>query len=197
VNTDSVSKVWRPNIVDYPLLGEPPVVEFVNTLYVDPDGVIDFLATVDLVRGWFNALHPTILTDIDLIDESTRLSFVELRNAVRSVFDATEITDVDSPIAALELAVNASPGRLTLIRDAQNRLVRHTIHDTTNPAGVAAFLADAAITITTTHGGGRVLICDRPACNMRYFQQHRRRRYCNPACANSDRQTRFQKRHKN
>lgn len=185
------------DIVEYPLLGEPPVIEFINTLYVDPDGVVDFLANVDLARGWFNALEPTILTDVDRIDEPARLRFVELRDAIRSMLDDTESTDLDSSLELLESTVNASPGRLALIRDEQNQLSRHTIHDATNPPGAAAFLADAAITIATTPSGGKVLICDRPACNMRYFQQHRRRRYCNPACANSDRQTRFQQRHKN
>ncbi len=183
--------------VEYPLLGEPPVVEFVNTLYVVPDAITDFLGTVDLARGWFSAVVPAILTDVDRIDEPSRLEFVRLRDAIRSVLDATERTDLDSPVGVLESAVNASPGRLTLVRDDQGRLVRRTIHDAANPAGAAALLADATITVATTHGSGRVLICDRPACNMRFFQQHRRRRYCNPACANSDRQTRFQQRRKN
>jgi len=181
----------------YPLLGEPPVVEFVNTLYIDLDGATDFLGTIDLARGWFSALVPMILTDIDRIDEPSRLEFVKLRDAIRSVFDSTERTDLDSPVSVLESAVNASPGRFTLVRGDQGRLLRRTIHDSASPAGAAAFLADAAITVATTHGTGRVLICDRPACNLRYFQQHRRRRYCNPACANSDRQTRFQQRQKN
>lgn len=184
-------------MTEYPFLGEPPVVEFINTLYVDHEGVTDYLATVDLAQCWFGALVPTLLTNVDNLDEVARLRFVELRDAIRLVFDATESTDLDSPVVVLESAVNSSPGRLTLIRNDQNRLARHTNYDLSDPAGVAAHLADAAIAIGSSFGSGRVLICDRPACNMRYFQQHRRRRYCNPACANSDRQRRFQQRHKN
>lgn len=184
----------EPRPVDYPLLGEPTVVEFINTLYIDHEGATDFLSTVELTRGWFDALEPKILVDIDCIDESARLMFVEVRNSIRSMFDST---GVEPHARVLESTVNASPGRLSLISDDENLLIRHTIFDSTTTAGAAAFLADAAITIVTGHGLARVLVCDRPACNMRYFQQHRRRRYCNTACANSDRQTRFQQRQKN
>lgn len=182
----------EPKPVEYPLLGEPAVVEFINTENVDPDGTFDFLATVDLARGWFRALEPFILTDVEALDETARCGLVELRSAIRTVFDTTRSTNVERAIAVVESAINASPGRITLTRDDQNRYVRHTVHETSTPAGTAALLADAAIEIATEPGPGRVLVCDRPACNMRYFQQHRRRRYCNPRCANSDRQSRFQ-----
>lgn len=183
----------EPLPIEYPLLGEPPVVEFINTLYVDRNGVIDFLATVDLTRGWFHALEPPILNEIDSINERDRRKFVELRAAIRSVFDATDDGRHDR---LLESVVNASPGQLSLSRDSEGQLVRLMVFDSSTSVGAAAFLADAAITIATADGPRRVRVCDRPACNMRYFQQHRRRRYCNSACANSDRQTRFQQRHK-
>lgn len=179
----------------YPLLGEPPVVEFVNTLYADADGVTDFLATVDLARGWFGALTPVVLTDVDQIDEPARVELVDLRDAIRIVFAGSAGADLDVAAAVLERAVNASPPQFRLTPDERGLLARHTVYNTATPAGAAALLADAAITIASTPGAGRVVVCDRPACNMRYFQQHRRRRYCNPACANSDRQARFQQRH--
>ncbi len=33
-------------------------------------------------------------------------------------------------------------------------------------------------------------VCDRPGCNLSYFRDHHRRRYCNLRCANTDRQYR-------
>lgn len=183
--------------VEYPLLGEPPVVEFINTLYRDADGVTDFLANIDLARGWFGAVAPTIIGDTRPIDGAALEGFVELRDAIRAVFDSDGGIEVADAVAVLESAFNASPSRVAVIYDDQHRLLRRSIHDISDPKGTAALLADQAITLATAQDPGQVLICDRPGCHMRYFQQHRRRRYCNPACANSDRQTRFQQRHKN
>jgi predicted RNA-binding Zn ribbon-like protein len=183
--------------IEYPLLGEPPVIEFVNTLYDGPDGEVDFLGSVELARGWFSAVTPTVLSSVDLLDERARRDLVRLRSAIRTVFDAVPVDALDEAVELLESTVNASPGRVRLTVTDHGRLVARTAHDTARPAGTAALLAHGAVTIAAEPSSGRVLVCDRPACHMRYLQQHRRRRYCNPACANADRQARFQQRHKN
>lgn len=180
--------------VAYPLLGEPVVVEFINTFYVDPDGVTDFLATVDLARGWFRVLEPSILDDVATIDDIALSRIVELRSAIRTLFAARPTTGFAAAAKIIESAVNARPGQIHLTRDDNGAIESRRIHDVALWADAAGRLAHDAISIAATPTNGLVLVCDRPACNMRYFQQHRRRRYCNPACANSDRQRRFQQR---
>lgn len=183
--------------VEYPILGEPPVVEFANTLYTDTTGVFDFLSTVSLARGWFAALEPSALSGAACVSEEDRGRLVELRTAIRVLTDTGDRTDVASSLAVLERTVNAAPGRVALTADDAGLVTVATTWDLADPVAAAACLAHAAIDVVAGRAAGPIRTCDRPACNMRYLQQHRRRRYCNPACANSDRQTRFQQRQKN
>ena len=183
--------------VEYPILGEPLVVEFINTLYIDPTGTFDFLGTVDLARGWFTALEPRIAADVERIDEPTLCDLLELRSAIRDVTETSDLIQVTPSIRILESAANRSPARISLTCTGSNLLDVQRVHDLSGPDGTIALLAHAAIDIAAKEQPGQVLICDRPACNMRYLQRHRRRRYCNPACANADRQARFQQRRRN
>lgn len=183
--------------IEYPLLGEPPVVEFVNTFYVDPSGSFDFLETVDRARGWFTALEPPILLNVERLDETALHDVIELRAAIRTVTATNDLASVSPSLATLQSAANRSPAHIELSCTDSGELNVHRVHDLSGPDGTLAFLAHAAIDIAAGNGPGRLLICDRPACNMRYLQHHRRRRYCNPACANADRQARFQQRHRN
>ena len=183
--------------IEYPMLGEPVVVEFVNSLYIDSNGAFDFLGDLALARGWFMALSSTILDPVDQLTESGRLTLLTLRSAIRAVFDATPESDLESAIAVLEATANASPASVRVTTNSDNQLTMHAVHATTHLAGAAARLAVDAIELAAEDSKNRVLVCDRPACHMHYLQHHRRRRYCNAACANADRQFRFQERHKN
>jgi predicted RNA-binding Zn ribbon-like protein len=183
--------------IEYPLLGEPPIVEFVNTLYVDRAGTFDFLSTVELARGWFAALEPPILSDVERVDDAVRHGFVELRSAVLAVIDSSDVTRFAAALAELESAANASPSSIKVTTDQSGLLTVDTIWDLADPAGTSALLAHAAIDVVAGRTAGPILVCDRPGCNMRYLQHHRRRRYCNPACANAHRQARFQQRNRN
>ena len=182
--------------VEYPLLGEPTVVELCNTLYVDPDGTTDFLGDLELTRGWFAALDPPILDQSHRLDECDRRAVVRLRDAARGLFeaDAGAMAPPDGAMATLEEAVHRTRSRLTLDWQAGVGFRTGWERDTGDPASVISRLALAAIEVLV--GERQVRTCDRPACQMRYFQQHRRRRYCNPACANADRQHRFHDRHR-
>lgn len=183
--------------IEFPLLGEPPIVEFVNTLYVDRAAAFDFLSTVELARGWFAAVEPSILSDVERVDDAVRQGFVELRSAVLAVIDSSDVTRVAAAVVELESAANASPSRIKVTTDRSGIFTTDTIWDLSDPAGTTALLAHAAIDVVAGRTPGPILVCDRPGCNMRYLQHHRRRRYCNPACANAHRQTRFQQRNKN
>ena len=64
---------------DYPVLGEPIAVEFVNTLHISPNGSFDFLGDVDLTRWWFDAIDsPSSMQSMD-VNENARRSLVEFR----------------------------------------------------------------------------------------------------------------------
>ena len=185
--------------VDYPVLGEPIAVEFVNTLYISPNGSFDFLGDIDLARGWFDSIgSPSSLRPMD-VDEAARRALVELRASVAELFDAraTGLLPPDAALDVVNTAANGSRVRRQLEwTDHGGPFVRDH-HDLDRAAGAAALLAREAMAMVADTTGGPVLVCDRPACSMRYLQHHRRRRYCNPACANADRQARHQRRHRN
>ncbi len=181
--------------VEYPLLGEPVVVELCNTLYVGEGATLDFLGDLDLARGWLAALGPSVLERPDRFRERDRRDLVELRRALREIFGAdTSARPTDEALAALERALHLAPPRPSVGWSATYGLTVEHHHDRTDPAGVLSLLAHEAVEVLG--GDRRVLVCDRPACEMRFLQQHRRRRYCNPACANADRQRRFHDRHR-
>lgn len=86
--------------VEYPVLGEPVVIEFANTLYRDGSTTTDYIETPTLAAGWF-AESPTAC----LSDRPSRLSrpMIErlrhLRDAVHFLISASIDSAVPIPEA--------------------------------------------------------------------------------------------------
>jgi predicted RNA-binding Zn ribbon-like protein len=182
--------------IQYPLLGEPVVVELINTLYVDDNGTIDFLADADLAQGWLIAVRDRIEVSIVLCAVDVD-ALRELRNAIRL---ATTIDSKPSSklfceaIDTINRAASLSPITRLLRWNGSKppTLATPPCHVGINSL-LSRFAADAIDIIAGT-ANGEVAICGRPACTMRFLRQHHRRRYCNVRCANADRQSRYYKR---
>jgi CGNR zinc finger len=68
------------------------------------------------------------------------------------------------------------------------------VADSACPSGIDRVLSAIASQVIDAVDRGTLLlnqICSRPDCDLFYFRDHHRRRYCNVRCANADRQARY------
>lgn len=178
-----------------PILGEPMIPEFANTLYVDQTSWFDVFSRARWAAAWMvtapcgveNAA-PGRVTTSDLV----RLR--ELRDAVRVVL----LRDVPVDRAAATTVINRTARLATTYKEL---VVRRdgalAVAVESGSSRLDLFLASiAAQMIDIVDRGDLELIrvCGRPACNMFFFRDHPRRTYCNEGCANADRQARYNQR---
>jgi predicted RNA-binding Zn ribbon-like protein len=183
--------------VEFPLLGtEPFVVEFANTRYDDSGELVDFLATAELVRGWFGsyaALHRAQAIHVPARD-AARVR--ELRDHVHRVLAA--LADGDHPGSESIDAVNdyaalaQSSLRLRWPEDGSPQAVEDSA--TSGTTRLLARLATETITLATGPGAAGLSRCVGPDCRMLFVQTHRRRRFCHPSCSQRARQARYHQR---
>jgi predicted RNA-binding Zn ribbon-like protein len=181
--------------IEFPVLGEPPAVEFANTLYRSGEEVVDYLATPALVSGWFAAAaQPAPVSWSD--DELGRLR--ELRDAVHDVLTAE--VDAARPRAASLAAINrclaAAPVRWTLGWGPGQGMVAGTELSASGVPEVLGRLALGCVESLAGSPASRVRRCEGPGCSMFFVKNHSRRRWCHDSCGHRARQSRYYRRHR-
>ncbi|WP_067814626.1 CGNR zinc finger domain-containing protein [Nocardia inohanensis] len=179
--------------MEYPLLGtEPLAVEFANTRYEDGGEVVDFLATPELMAGWFAELDVVSRARVVPARDLGRLR--ELRDHVRAVLAA--LAEGTHPGAESIEAVNDcaaqahSSIRMEWPTDSTPRLLTDS-----SSTGTTRLLADlASETIALATDGSVLARCAGADCRMLFVRQHGRRRFCHSSCSQRARQARYQRR---
>jgi predicted RNA-binding Zn ribbon-like protein len=177
-------------IPDLPILGEPLLAEFANTLYIDGTTRLDVLDRSAWFAAWLRqAPCAADLTHLNRLrtEEAARLRV--LRDAVRGLLEhrhEARAADIEVINAA------ASPGMSLrrLVADAGELVVVSGAR----PGGIDGLLSAIALAVLDAVENETFdlhQVCDRPDCNLYYFRDHHRRRYCNSRCASSDRQARY------
>ena len=178
-------------VPDLPILGEPLIAEFANTLYVDEATQVDVLDRPSLIQAWFR--EAPCAADLALPRrlgprEAARLKV--LRNAVRRLLECRGVcgaTDLD----VINTAASSDTARRRLALSAAGDL---EVVNCLGSRGFNGVLAAIALRVIDTVENGTFdlhRVCDRPGCNLYYYRDHHRRRYCNVRCANADRQARY------
>lgn len=177
------------DIEDLPLLGEPLPVEFANSLYLDGDGWIDFLADAEAATQWCQAaiaaapgVGPAQVPDLR-----------RLRDAVRTLLESA--LSGDRPGQRVVDLVNRAAAAAPAFPQLDWPGVR-TVRLSDGLPGTLAQLAAEAIALVTGPDAGRLRRCTAPGCAMLYLKQHPRRAWCNPSCGQRVRQARYYRRHR-
>lgn len=178
-------------VPDLPILGEPLIAEFANTFYVDAATRLDVLDHPSWIAAWFRqapcataVAHPERLRSRDV----ARLRV--LRDAVRGLLECRRVcraADIDVINTA------ARPG-MSQRRLASSGAGELEVVVGVGSHGIEGVLASIALRVIGAVENGTFdlyRVCDRPGCNLYYFRDHHRRRYCNVRCANADRQARY------
>ncbi len=178
-------------IPDLPILGEPLIPEFANTLYVDGPTRLDVLDH----PAWINAWLRQAPCAAELagpqrirIEDAARLRV--LRDALRGLLPRTG-SDRTSDVETINEAAGLAVGRRQLVvaEDGELDVVNNVV-----ATGMDRLLSNIALRVTESVDAGQFglnQVCTRPGCNLFYFRDHHRRRYCNSRCANAHRQARY------
>jgi predicted RNA-binding Zn ribbon-like protein len=165
-------------------LGEPLTVELVNSLYVDGDDRYDVL--IEHPEAWLQAL--------DLVVPDDLCALRRLRDAIRSLVHA-QVDGTPAPERSLWLindSARTPPAQQLQRVDGRWAVVTEAPHD---DASLRGFLAAEAIELLATRGEG-LRRCAAPDCGLVFFQQHRRRRFCQHTCSGRTRQAAYLGRHR-
>lgn len=201
-----------------PLLGEPPPVELMNTIWADRSGVHDALSTDAEVLAWLRAVGPRLAGEapgvatwlgadqpVDL--GNTAIELRRLRDALRrltaeSTQDprpaaASAISEHDQALKVLNQVAATSPSWPTLRWPPGARPGR-TLHFA-RPAGtgIASLLAAEFITMLSSGSQPRLRACLAPGCVLYFVKEHNRREWCSTTCGNRARAARHYRRRKN
>lgn len=178
-------------VPDLPILGEPLIAEFANTLYVDEVTRLDVLDRPSWIAAWFrqapcaaDLTHPERLRSQD----AARLRM--LRDAVRGLLERRR----DCPAADIDVINTAARPGMSQRRLASSAAGELEVVTGIGSRGIGGVLAVIALRVIDAVENGTFdlnQVCDRPGCNLYYFRDHHRRRYCNVRCANADRQARY------
>jgi predicted RNA-binding Zn ribbon-like protein len=185
--------VTEAHASDLPILGEHAPVDFANSWYEHPGGVIDHLADPAgaarylLHLSWDEPLAlPRRLTSPQAAD------LRGLRDAIRRLLFA--VVDEAQPRYADLAIVNRAGGRGRVAVGLEwtpergpvaRRRVRGSQLDT-----VVVHLALGTIELVTNRATS-IRRCAHPSCTMLFVQDHHRRRFCTPGCSHRDRQHRY------
>lgn len=177
-------------VPDLPILGEPLLAEFANTLYVDATTRLDVLDSPSWTVEWLKEApcaaglaHPSRLSNDDVA------KLTALRDAVRALLERRHnVRAVD--IEVINTAAQSGVIVRRLVSDGNDvQVVRRA-----RPGGIDTVLSAIALSVLDAVEHGTLdlhQMCDRPGCNLYFFRDHHRRRYCNARCANADRQARY------
>ncbi|TCN38699.1 putative RNA-binding Zn ribbon-like protein [Kribbella orskensis] len=189
--------------MEYPLLGtEPLVVEFANTRYDDRGVILDYLASAELLNGWFTS-YAELHGEVDATGAPARPVFVPARDAGRVQDFRDHVHRVlaaladgkhpgDESIAALNDCAAQAHSSLQLEWSAGETPVAVGNSSTTGTTRLLADLATDAITLAA--GPDEVVRCQGPDCRMLFVKTHPRRQFCDPSCGQRARQARYYRR---
>jgi predicted RNA-binding Zn ribbon-like protein len=177
-------------VPDLPILGEPLLAEFANSLYVDATTRLDVLDSPVWTVEWLRQAPcaaglalPSRLRN----DDVARLR--ALRDAVRGLLERRR------NVRAADIAmINAAAQSGVIVRRLVTDGDELEVVSRARPRGIDAVLSAIALSVldAVEHGTFDLhQVCDRPGCNLYYFRDHHRRRYCNSRCASADRQARY------
>lgn len=185
--------------VEYPVLGEPVVIEFANTLYRDGPDTTDFIETPALAVGWF-AESPTAC----LLERPSQLSrtMIErlrhLRDAVHLLISASIDSAVPTP-EALQVVNQHSTSMQSSTTLMWSSGTGPVAQDNTSAEGLEALLGLLALDCIRLVAGPdahRLRRCASPGCPMFFLKNHSRRRWCHNSCGHRERQSRYYLRQK-
>jgi predicted RNA-binding Zn ribbon-like protein len=178
----------------FPLLDEPFVVEFANTLYQSETETIDFLATRMLIEAWFQFCVHAARFDKPRLSNASLQTVRDLRNCVHTI--CAHI--VDNKPENVSDAV-ATLNRIATVATKHTKL-RWSGHQTSTinyewagkPEQIfLARLADEAITFFASDTSKLIKRCATPVCNLLFVQEHHRRNFCTELCSQRTRQHRY------
>lgn len=169
-------------------MSELPVVELMNTLRADRDGVYDTLPS------WLEALP------VD-VDAEAAARFRSLRDAVRVL--AAEVTTDHRAVATRSradvVAATATVNRASALApswsELDDALVARTRSDATPQVAALARLAEAAVQLFGSSQREELRACNAPGCVLYFVRDHPRREWCSAACGNRARVARHYARH--
>lgn len=178
-------------VPDLPILGEPLIPEFANTLYIDGTTRLDVLDRPTWIAAWLQQApcavdlpHPKRVRTEDA--EQLRA----LRDSIRGLLTFRRDGRA-AGIAVINAAARAGVSQRLLASTVTGEL---EVTSRTRSSGIDDILLAIALEVIDAVERGLLdlnQLCSRPGCNLFYFRDHRRRRYCNSRCANADRQARY------
>jgi predicted RNA-binding Zn ribbon-like protein len=182
-------------IPDLPILGEPLIPEFANTLYIDRSTRLDVLDRPAWISAWLR--QAPCAADLAAphrirTDDAERLRV--LRDAVRGLLTRTSNGDNNLDVQAINEAAGSADSRRLLVVTPAGDL---GVVSNTRARGIDRLLSVIALRVVDAVDCGQFglnQVCSRPGCSLFYFRDHHRRRYCNSRCANADRQARYNNR---
>jgi len=181
---------------DLPILGEPLIAEFANTLYRDSAIRLDVFERPDRIASWFK--HAPCATDLDAPrrftpDDAERLR--HLRDAIRQMLSGSAERDLTGSLSIINGAARLGDQHRLLEWQPRRHRLAVVIDSSASPfETLLATIASRFVDMVAAHDIARIRVCDRLECNMYYYRNHHRRRYCNERCANADRQSRYNRR---
>jgi predicted RNA-binding Zn ribbon-like protein len=200
-----------------PLLGEPPAVELMNTVWADRDGVHDTLATPGQALAWLRTIRDRLAPRPAAVDawldaaqpgDATAVAdrLRVLRDGLRRL--AAEATGDPRP-AAVSATPNRRAALLTLdhacaaaptwssLRWVDGQEPSRELHTDAPPEQVIlAELAEQAVELFTGEPARRLRACLAPGCVLYFVKQHPRREWCSAGCGNRARVARHYQRHR-
>ncbi|HEX2035856.1 MAG TPA: ABATE domain-containing protein [Chloroflexota bacterium] len=193
---------WRGAAPRFPLLGEPPAVDLVNTVWRSGQGQVDGLATERGLAAWLRAQGER-LDPGEGSDAGARLPALRevhaLRAALRALFEATLGAEPPPPDAVAALnrfsAGGASHPQLEWTPGHAPR-VRRRVRAADPAAALLAAIAWNGIALLGGEERLRLRRCEGPGCVLFFVATNPRRRWCSPAlCGNRVRVARHYRLH--
>jgi predicted RNA-binding Zn ribbon-like protein len=186
--------------IEFPLTGEPLVLDLLNTRPHAAAGPVDLLATPAGLRAWLDVqahrLAPSA-GDAPVTQADLAAVHAVREHAAAAVDRARQgKRPPAASLRALEAALRAAPTHRQLGWDgaAVTSILRRT-----GPFGarLAAELAESAADLLTDPAVTGVRVCAAPDCVLLFLPAHPRRQWCSAArCGNRARVARYYERHK-
>ncbi len=186
--------------VDYlPIIGERFPVEFANSRYLHAGEMIDFLATPELIRLWFERVPAAAGIHLpSRITSGLATDLQDLRDATHHLLHAlarpNNSDDVDGnglSIATINRHAASVPSRPQLSWPPG---ATPEAHMTFSGGQLDVLRAEIASTCIKFVGGPEaklVRCCSGNGCSLLFVQNHHKRRFCHESCSHRTRQARY------
>jgi predicted RNA-binding Zn ribbon-like protein len=183
-------------MVEAPLLGEPPVVEFANTIYAQRGELRDGLRTREQLREWLGLHADALGLSPRAVARAPLGRMRRLRDDVRACLAAV-VRGAELPeeaLAHINRASAAAPVALRLEGTSPGEL--RPVADVFGEAVDAAPGAIARAAIELLGGPLRTGLraCGAPGCVLFFVKDHPRREWCSVTCGNRARVARHYQR---